>query len=193
MRQKTIFVISFCVMSSLCSITLADVPVANEGQKQGFGKLIFSADIVHLDGAVTVTRTEDYQVKWNSVRFLPVEKRKDTYSERRLVGGTNNSNKKKNVVALIPIYAFRGIKNPAFEIAWVNVNGKAARCFLLLPESDINKSIEIAQQAFGNNKLFSTQLDPRVPTLFIDAGTVQPNADIRIEYEIKPRSRIVFN
>lgn len=70
----------------------------------------------------------------------------------------------------------------------MQVNGKAANCFVLLPGDNVKEAIKMGLQRFKNDKLFQSQLSPDTPTLFIDAGTVGSGKNLRIEYETKPRS-----
>jgi hypothetical protein len=191
-KKASLFILSLLICTA-CVDAFADVPIAKQAEIKNYSKLMTNADVVHLDGAVTVDRTAGYQVKWNSATLTAVAGEKNIYIQKRLVGGINKSESKKHIVALIPLRELQETKNPATQIGLVTANGKPAPCLLFPPGNSFNTAIKIAKKAFDDNQLFTTQLDPRVPLLFIDAGIVQPNAAVRIEYEVKLAREIRIN
>lgn len=178
--------------SSIGGIVLAEVPLSTEKDLATYQKLISKADVVHLGGAITVNRNVGYQVKWNSSELLRT-KRKDFYRDRYLVGGINNSPATFTVVALIPLYEYRGAQNPGREIAYVKVNGKQAKSLLFSAGESSARAIRVAIGAFPDKKLLESQLSPTAPLLFIDAGAISPSGSLKIEYETLPRGPIKIN
>lgn len=190
-----LFLILTC-LSILPKVVLAEVAIAGPNDIKKFQEIMAKADVVHLNGAVIVEKTPGYQVKWNSSRMSPGlaegQYGGNTVSAaENLVGGVNNAKQSLHVTALIPFFEFRTTEFPAKEIETVMVNGKPADCFLFLAGGNVNDAIETASQYFPDNKLFHTQLDPRAPLLFIDAGLVSPGDSLKIEYKTKPREYMV--
>ncbi len=172
----------------------AEIRLATPDDMRAYEKLIATADVVHLDGAVKVERkTSGYSLLWNSVKLLPVKDKPGTYGMIKVVGGKNTSNERLRIVALVPLYEYRGVQFPDREIKSVTVNGKPVKCFLFKPGKGVRNAIQRAQAAFANNRLFTSQIDHRTPTLFINAGTIHPGKKLRIEYELKPISGIRVN
>lgn len=188
MKSLIVFLLSVFVFVGVCS---AEVKPAQENEVREYKKIILSADVVHLDGAVIVERVKNsYLVKWNSAQLVPAAGEK-MYGQKTLVGGTNSTTKPLKVVALIPFYEYRGTEKSDEEFVSVSVNGKPVSAVLFVPGKDVQDAIDAAVRAFPDPQLFKTQLDPRAPLLFIDAGMIDPGADLRIEYELKPRSMIL--
>lgn len=154
---------------------------------------IATADVVLLDGAVSVQRIPGWQVKWNSSVLKPGLP-KGQYggttlsSEQVTVGGINNSKQPLRALALIPLFQYRDRQNPNEELVSVSINGKPAECFVLLSGESIKAAIEVGLKRFKHDKLFKSQLSPETPALFIDAGVIGSGNSLRIEYETKPRS-----
>jgi hypothetical protein len=170
----------------------AEVPQSTGNDVAVFRKCLSKADVIHLDGAVTVQRESAYQVKWNSAELLSTH-RKDFYGERNIVGGTNKSSAKLTIVALIPFYEYRGTENPGRQIKYVTVNGKRAKCFMFSAGESSAEAIRIAKLTFPNEKLFESQLSSTAPLLFIDAGEIGVGDSVKIEYEKLPCGPIKIN
>jgi hypothetical protein len=175
-----------------CS-SVADALLSKQSETRIYNKVIASADVIHLDGSVIIEKSLGYQVKWNASGLIPLKDKNNTYTQKSLVGGINKSSNNQRIVTLIPLHLLRDIKNPAEKIRLVMVNKKIVRHILLSPGNDSNEAIKEAKKRFGDNKLFSTQLHPESPILFIDAGIIKPNSSVRIEYEIKTIGEIIVN
>ena len=107
--------------------------------------------------------------------------------------GINNSEDTLNVITLIPFYEFRGVENPEDEFVFVKLNGEKVQSFLFTSMNGLDIALRDAKKSFSNDKLLSSQLNPKVPTLFINAGAVKPGEELKIEYELKPRGPIKVN
>ena len=155
-------------------------------------KLISEADVAHLGGAIIAERQPSYEVRWNSSTLVPVEGKSNIYAERRLIGGTNRSKGRLNIIALIPMGELRDKQHPSEQIETVTVNGKPEAIYrLLLPGQEVDGAIEVARSRFSQNRHEFEQLDLRAPLLFINAGTIEPGSDVHIEYALKPRPMVL--
>lgn len=195
--MRTIFplfgILIILLVASACLHAMAKIPAAGEKELAKCLNLISQADLVLLDGAVTVERMKGYQCKWNSSSLTPGLKKGEyggsTFSsERTTVGGTNNSTNSLHVITLIPLYQYRDKPTPEEEVLSVTVNDKPAECMMLLPGASVKAAIASGLARFKNDRLFTSQLSAAAPTLFIDAGMLAPGKDLKIEYTTKPRN-----
>ena len=193
--RRMMLLVAIIFIAFLYSIPDAEAKVqaASSADMKKCLSAISTADLVLLDGAVTVQRIPGWQVKWNSSVLKPGlpngQYGGTTLSgEQITVGGINNVKEPLRAIALIPLFQYRDKHAPNEELVSVQVNGKAANCFVLLPGDNVKEAIKMGLQRFKNDKLFQSQLSPDTPTLFIDAGTVGSGKSLRIEYETKPRS-----
>jgi hypothetical protein len=194
MKNTIIFSVILALSSfGSYSCSLASALLTKQSEMRTYNKIINSADIIHLDGSVIVEKSFGYQVKWNAVGISPLQSEKNAYIQKSLVGGINKSKSNKHIVTLIPLHVLRDVKNPVEKIELVTVNKKPLKYILFSPGNNSNEAIKIAKKRFGNSKLFSTQLHPESPILFIDAGIIKPNDSVRIEYEIKTVGEIKVN
>jgi hypothetical protein len=175
----------FLLLLTPSGCALADTSISKQSRIKSYDKIIMNADVIHFDGSVIVEKSSGYQVKCNSTSLTSLQGGKNTYIDKSLVGGINKSDSAKHIITFIPLYKLRDINDPAKRIGLVSVNKKPAKYILFLPGKDFNRVIKIAKEKFKSSELFMTQLHPKTPVLFIDAGVVQPNDSVRIDYEVK--------
>jgi hypothetical protein len=185
MRITTNLLILSSLLFTPCSCALADVPIVRQLDEKNYAKVISESDCLHIRKGLTLIRGNGYQTKWNYSIPTYIEGEKKPQVIKTVIIGSNKSLYKKRVITLIPFRSLGGIRNPESQIGMVTVNGKKRQYFLFSSGSNLNKVLTSAKKRFGNNEFFSTEIDPAAPMLFIDAGIVQPNTSIRIEYEEK--------
>jgi hypothetical protein len=190
MQNITNLLISTLLIFGSSSCTLADTSISKQPEIKSYDEIMADADVIHLDGSVIIEKKSGYQVKSNSTSLTSLQEERNTYIEKSSIRGINKTGSSKYIITLIPLYKLRGVNDPAKKIRLVTVNKKAVKYTVFLPGKDSNRAIRIAKENFGDSTLFSTQLHPAAPILFIDAGNIQPNESIYIDYQVKTTGEI---
>lgn len=190
--QKLLFVLvtTSCFTLAPNVITLAATSVSDDRTLQNFRRQIGQTDVLLLDGAVIVERLPGCRITTNSAQLLRVGP--NIYGQHISKGGINQSNSPLSIATLIPLFEYRGSRDPAGEITSIMVNGRKVDGVLFV-EPQNSLAIQAAYGSFNRNQLLQTQVEGRTPNLYVWIGKISPGESFLLEYDLKPRGPVKVN